>query len=246
MNLATIQSSTGVADLKRAILEQGVLGTGGVPAPDLLNKLKTIVVQLNRGEPNISIPFASAVESAPMTEILTILNDIKTSNSDSLSREVKVARDDYLREVDVSEIPFADGPVMTLGRRAQLTPEQLRAARIAAIEGRNSMDVAPIPGAPGASLGALQTKINTPGYGRGGRSKVSRAKAGLSKTTTLKDKQDVIDVMGQMLDQTEYDIFTGKMSKPRLKKELKAAGIPFTGQDSKAQLKAKLMAQFTE
>jgi hypothetical protein len=151
MNLLAVKGGASkVSDLKKIILAQGVLGNGGIPASDLLDKFKTIVVELNNGEPNIEIPFASDSANLPMARVLTILDDVKTSNNAALTRRVETARNDYeeqMREIDISEIPLAEGPSFSMGR--QLTPQELRNKRIQALTGVPvSMTEAPIPGAP--------------------------------------------------------------------------------------------------
>jgi hypothetical protein len=156
MNLLAVKGGPSkIADLKNIILAQGVIGSGGVPASDLLTKFKTIVVELNDGEPNIEIPFASDSTNLTMARVLTILDDIKTSNNTALTRRVETARNDYeeqMREIDMSEIPLAEGPSMAMGR--QLTPQELRNKRIQALTGVPvSMTEAPVPGAPNVGGG---------------------------------------------------------------------------------------------
>jgi hypothetical protein len=111
LNLTLInRGGDGPGLLKGLLLEAGTLGVGEVPAPDLANKLKEIVLAMNYNEPNIEIPFRSETTGVPASKILTILKDVKESNLVALIREAQQARKDYLREIESDEIPFSDTP----------------------------------------------------------------------------------------------------------------------------------------
>jgi hypothetical protein len=107
MNLATITNSRGLVALKEAIDAHGPYGSATEPAEDLTSRLKAIVLQVNGGEPNISIPYASAIVATPSKLIVQHLIDIKTTKSDTLSKQIKSARDDYIKEVNSDELPFS-------------------------------------------------------------------------------------------------------------------------------------------
>jgi hypothetical protein len=117
MNLATITNPRGLAALKTAIDNNGPYGSPTEPAQDLTSRLKAIVLEVNGGEPNISIPYASAVVSTPSKLIVQHLIDIKTSKSDALSKQIKSARDDYLREVNSDELPMSKASEVVIPKR---------------------------------------------------------------------------------------------------------------------------------
>ena len=125
MNLATITNPRGIAALKEAINNHGPYGSPTEPAQDLTSRLRAIVLEVNGGEPNISIPYATAIVATPHKVIVQMLEDIKTSKSDTLSKQVKSARDDYLREINSDEIPLASGPTVTLTKKTILTKKPM-------------------------------------------------------------------------------------------------------------------------
>jgi hypothetical protein len=120
LNLATLTNPRGFATLKQSIVNNGPFGTPNAPAQDLISRLKAIVLEVNGGEPNISIPYVSAVLPVQAKQVVEILQDINSNNTDTLSKQVKVARDDYLKEIDTSEIPFLEGPTVTLTKKKPL------------------------------------------------------------------------------------------------------------------------------
>lgn len=195
MNLLAVKGGPSkVADLKNIILAQGVLGSGGVPSQDLLTKFKTIVVELNAGEPNIEIPFASDSTNLPMSNVLTILDDIKTSNNTALARRSETARTEYereMREIDASEIPLAEGPPLSMGR--QLSAQELRDRRIQAIsQVPASMTVAPVPGAPGVGGGGSTPARSSDGYENMTLKELKDELKRLKKPVSVKNKDEAI------------------------------------------------------
>jgi hypothetical protein len=237
LNIATIIRRDGIAELKRLLLEAGVLGVGEVPASDLTTKLKGIVQAMNGNEPNIEIPFRSDTTALPNARLLTILNDIKTSNSETLAREARTAGEVYLREINADDIPFAEGPTMVLA------PEETATT---------ARDEFPIPGAPGprrrnpvpsAPRGLAPNKGRVR-RGPGIREQADKALAGTKISTALGKqfrKKAVKGVMSQMLDQTEFDAIDS-LTVDGLKTELRAAGLSTTG--NKPELRERLKAQF--
>ena len=129
MNLATITNPKGLSALKEAIVNNGPYGSPTEPAKDLTSRLRAIVLEVNGGESNISIPYASAVLAFKDKYVVQLLEDIKTSQTEVLSKRVKAARDEYLKEVSSDEIPFAPG--YGPGEIPPLSNQELRAARIA-------------------------------------------------------------------------------------------------------------------
>jgi len=152
LNLAVVNRGfDGIRALKKAISEAGALGAGEVPVADFTNKLKMIVLKVNRNEPNIEIPFVSDVTALPSTVLLGILNEVRASNNETLGRQAQTAMEDYMREVDLSELPVTGDTIqlnrglVDQSRRASLAPSSVAlglAQNIAQVE---------TPGAPGVA-----------------------------------------------------------------------------------------------
>jgi hypothetical protein len=118
LNIATIIRKNGITELKKLLIEAGSLKIGDEPSPDLTNKLKDIVQTMNGNEPNIQIPFRSDTTAVPNKKLLLLLEDIKTSNSEALNKEANKAGEDWLKEINSDDIPFAsDNQTMSLAPR---------------------------------------------------------------------------------------------------------------------------------
>jgi hypothetical protein len=237
LNLATISNPDGLAKLKEAISTQGSLGTADAPSPNVINKLKEIVLEMNRGEPNISIPFVSSVMSVPNSKIVTILQDIRNDNTETLSKEIQKARNEYFREVDTSEIPLASSEIIALNRRP---PTGGAASAIAAV---------PIPGAPNPEYNSKAGRefmldaikdLSNPGEIKE-FVRTSKAVRTLQRAVRSRQRTAVSDTMGGLLNEVEMTSFSN-MTKPQLIEELTAKGLSTNG--TKKQLLLRLFKQF--
>jgi len=215
LNLATIALPNGFTNLAYQTRAYS-WGTEEKPSPTLISDLKELVQFMNKSEPNISIPLASATINLPNSKLVNILQNIKTNVSDGMKREHDRAHKEYLELMKTYE------ETMSFSVSKSALP---------------SVEQAPIPGAP--DLKALQSKINAPGYGRGGKKKVRGAKA---VPGGRKAKKEVAGVMTSMLDQVEFDALDG-LNKAGLIREASGAGLDTKG--SKAELLARLKAQFS-
>jgi len=159
LNLATVALPKGYDDLNRQMNGYS-FGSPDRPSTTLMQDLKELVIFMNKGEPTIAIPFASAqISGLTNAKIVNLLQEVK-NGSQTLRREAAQAHEQYMREVNIDDIPLSPGPALPIARN-NMTAEQLRAARLAALERRNTprMDEAPEPGAPApapaAEVGAL-------------------------------------------------------------------------------------------
>jgi len=170
LNLATIALPNGYTNL-RSQVQAYSWGSEETPSPTLISDLKELVQFMNKNEANISIPLASATIAIPNSKLVNILQDIKTSTSDGARREYESAHKQYMEIMKMYE--------ETMSFSVTKSPLQ-------------PMNQPPVPGAPGgntfvgvpssavqatASLSDLQSKVNTPGYGKGAKQRVRGAKA---------------------------------------------------------------------
>jgi hypothetical protein len=98
MNLL-LSTDSGARSRLQAALGTRPLGTPERPAPTLLTTLREAVQTINRGEPNISIPFATAAIPITNSQLVTILQEARTGN---LQREVSAALKRYPGPADES------------------------------------------------------------------------------------------------------------------------------------------------
>lgn len=127
MNMALSMDKTAYGRLNAALASR-TLGTPERPAPTIMNTLKEVVQIVNRGEPNISIPFVSTNIPITNAQLAGLLQDIRTSSS--LRSEAAVASAKYSessQKQPVAQVPELGG---------QMT-------------GAEAIAEAPIPGAPG-------------------------------------------------------------------------------------------------
>jgi len=126
-------------------------GTAEKPSDTWVNDLKKVAYALNKNNYDIRIPFASASVPFRTSSFINVLNDIKTTNSPELRRDIETGRMDLLREISLDEIPFAeDAGVPEIVRQQGGRSRRPSVANIAgeAVAG-NPMAQPQVPGAPG-------------------------------------------------------------------------------------------------
>ena len=108
LNLAALTTASGGAKLNR-IAKEFSWGTAEIPSPTLIPDLKSLVTQMNSGESNIEIPFASAVMNIKDSKLVDTLQEFK--NSTRRSGEIEAARVEYEGWLNVwEELIRNDGP----------------------------------------------------------------------------------------------------------------------------------------
>jgi len=131
LNMALAMDRTAYARLTSA-LSTRTLGTPERPAPTIMNTLKEVVQIVNKGEPNISIPFVSTNVPITNAQLAGLLQDIRTSGS--LRSEAAVANARYTESSQRQ--PAAPAAVPGLG---------------AGMSAAEAIAEVPVPGAPGAA-----------------------------------------------------------------------------------------------
>jgi SOS response regulatory protein OraA/RecX len=110
MNLLLSTNSAARARMAAAI-GSTFLGTTERPAPGVVNSLKQVVQEMNGGEANIKIPFATSLAPISNSEIVTVLQDARASSA--VQREAAAAVKNYDGEpsafVRASSAPFGTG-----------------------------------------------------------------------------------------------------------------------------------------
>jgi len=187
LNLATIALPFGYTNLASQVRAY-TWGSEDKPATTLITDLKEIVQFMNKGEPNISIPLASATASnLNSAKLVNILQNIKTSANDQMKREYETAHKEYV--------------------------EIMKKFEASLVYDRND------------PLVELRTKINTPGYGRGG--------AGMRQVRNIPVNLVPL-ALARDIAQTETPGAPGvarnpdSMSKAELQEALTAKGVVFS------------------
>ena len=223
MNLATITNPKGLTALKEAIVNNGPFGSPTEPAKDLTSRLRAIVLEVNGGESNISIPYASAVLAFKDKYVVQLLEDIKTSQTEVLSKQVKAAREEYLREVSADDIPFAPGepmivpPPKSTGKGIVIS----RVPGIGKVKKGDSISVRADKALAQGSAAKIQALV------RGRQVRVKEAAI----------KKGVGEAMTGLLDTVEFNAIDN-LDVKGLKRELAAAGLSTKG--NKPELVARL------
>jgi len=139
MNLLLSTDSRARSAMMSAI-KATFLGTTERPAPGVLNSLKKVVQEMNRGEPNISIPFASSSTPITSSQIVTILQDAR---GDSAIQRIAAAALKGPASEENSDSPFGSA--------------------------RQAIEAVPVPGAPArpvpiprASTGSQSGRVEPP------------------------------------------------------------------------------------
>jgi len=115
LNLLTVLNGVKAS---QSILGQYTFGSESNPSPNLLDDLRAAVLQMNKGEPNIKIPYAATVFTLPRNELVNVLDDFKTDKSEALRKEGKSAQDDLRELFDLSEFESSTGPTISLKRKS--------------------------------------------------------------------------------------------------------------------------------
>ena len=134
LNIASIATTNGYTQLRTKLREFQIPSTGEISstqATALIANLKELVQYMNKQEPNIEIPFASATMKIPNRLIADNLIEIRVNNS--IKAEMEAAHQEYMNWMAVWE---------------ELIRPNIRAPTAPAAPAP-AMDQAPIPGAPG-------------------------------------------------------------------------------------------------
>ena len=152
INWSVQHEASGFQNIKREVAKY-TWGTAEKPADTWLHDLKKVAYALNKNNYDIRIPFASASIPYKTSTIINILNDIKTTNSPDLRREIEQGRVSLLKEMSADEIPLTEGPAMTMtGARNTTRKNTGSQPQIEIIQ--PAMEQVPIPGAPGGGSNA--------------------------------------------------------------------------------------------
>ena len=152
LNLLTVSNARGNIRLLDAV-RRFTYGSEAEPSKTIVDDLKKIVVLMNGGELNVSIPFVSSVLPVTSRKLFNILQDIKSSITPALAREIEKAHKEYNDFMEIWK------ELIKPEAGSQSTPEERRALFLAGLERRTNpppaprMDEPPIPGAPGVEGG---------------------------------------------------------------------------------------------
>lgn len=152
-------------------LKKYTWGSAEKPSDTLVIDLKKVAYALNKSNHDIRIPFASSSVPFDIKKLVNILNDLKTTTSPELRREIEQGRMDLMREISTDEIPTAPGePISLIGSpTVRVIPRRNRPAP----EPLPEMDQAPVPGSPvdayaGKSKAELKKLLKDRGLNQGG------------------------------------------------------------------------------
>jgi len=156
LNLLTVSQPRGATKLVNT-LRDFRFGTEAEPSRTVIEDLKKIIVGLNGGELNISIPFRSVVAPLSTKKIVGILNN--TKSDPAFQREVEISHKQFNQYMEV--LNELMGPVAAAelpAARAKNAAER-RALFLAALERRNpplqnTMEQLEQPPVPGSDEGA--------------------------------------------------------------------------------------------
>jgi len=140
INWSVQHEANGFNNLKREVGKY-TWGTAEKPSDTWVIDLKKVAYALNKGSYDARIPFASASIPFRLSTFINILNDIKTTSSPDLRREIEQGRVQLLKEINSDEIPLTEGAPMAMVGARNTTR-------------KNTMAQAPIPGAPGGASNA--------------------------------------------------------------------------------------------
>ena len=136
LNLLTVALPNGYDKLTNLVKDY-TWGSEDKPSDTLIDDLKKVIIDMNGGELNIRIPFASVLKPVSNKQLVNILQNVKTNVSGALEKEITSAHKEYsvyLREINTDEIPLEPDEALTLIPKT-------RAVR------------------PGSVLGVLQTEL---------------------------------------------------------------------------------------
>jgi hypothetical protein len=161
LNLVTISQPRGGAKLVNT-LRDFKFGTEAEPSKTLIQDLKRIIIALNGGELNISIPFRTA--DAPLTtkKVVNILNDLKTTKDPALMREIEISHKQFNQYMEVLNELMGPEAAAELPRARAINAAERRAILLGAIERRNNPGTmsaaeaiaeAPVPGSSAPASG---------------------------------------------------------------------------------------------
>ena len=143
LNIASVVSTNGYTQIRTKLREFQIPSTGEISstqATALIANLKELVQYMNKQEPNIEIPFASATMKIPNRLIADILIEIRVNNS--IKAEMEAAHKEYMNWMSIWE-------ELT---RPDIQAPTVPAAPVNTIVRGNPMAQAPVPGAPGPAV----------------------------------------------------------------------------------------------
>jgi uncharacterized protein YjiS (DUF1127 family) len=148
INWSVQHEANGFNNLKRE-LGKYTWGTEAEPSKNLVNDLKKVAYALNKGNYDIRIPFPSSTVPFTSAKLVSILNDIKTTNSPELRREIEQGRVDLMREINLDDVPFTGETIQLVGGGGGRSRRPSVAGMIGEAVAGNPMAQPQVPGAPG-------------------------------------------------------------------------------------------------
>lgn len=172
LNMAISLDRGAYSRITRALAGRN-LGTPERPSPTVMNTLKEVAQIANNGEPNISIPFVSTNVPISNSQLVSILQDIRTSGS--IRSEAAAAVKKYDSEGGEPAISVASAAVPVPGSG----PTRGRSRRVRSLEDtRQSM--------ANRRMGAAREGAVDPGFAR----MISQADA-ISRLNTIRQQRSL-------------------------------------------------------
>lgn len=172
LNMAISLDRGAYSRITRALAGRN-LGTPERPSPTVMNTLKEVAQIANNGEPNISIPFVSTNVPISNSQLVSILQDIRTSGS--IRSEAAAAVKKYDAEGGEPAISVASAAVPVPGSG----PTRGRSRRVRSLEDtRQSM--------ANRRMGATREGAVDPGFAR----MISQADA-ISRLNTIRQQRSL-------------------------------------------------------
>lgn len=134
-----------------------------------LHDFRKVAYAMNKGEPDVRIPFASISLSIPTYKYIDLLNNIKTGANPELRKDIESGRVELMREINTDEFPFevVSAPVTVSRGRVNTTRSRRRGGGepsevVQDTVTGNPMAQAPVPGAPGGggAVGLTRAQVD--------------------------------------------------------------------------------------
>lgn len=174
-------------------------GSTEKPSETFFIDLKKVLIELNRGELNIELPFVSLVKQLPASKFVTIIDELKTK---SLAKALQDAKKEYQRYMDIWSEMISPGAEKDLS--AKNFAESQAATKIQGAVRKNQ---------------AVKKDAAT---------KIQALARGSAVRKNVKLKSEVSGAMSSLLDNVEFQAIEG-YTKKELVRELEAAGLSTGG-----------------
>jgi hypothetical protein len=130
LNLITVSQPRGATKLVNT-LKDFRFGTETDPSPTAIEDLKKIVVGLNGGELNISIPFRSVVAPLPTRKVVGILNN--TKSDPAFQRETEISHKQFNQYMEILNELMGPEAAAKVPKAPSMNAEERRAGFLAAL-----------------------------------------------------------------------------------------------------------------